>query len=140
MKVIGVTSRGYDYNQDCVTAGIDTRVDPFFDWIEEEMVRACNDGTRSDSACNENGESGGSENQGNGGNGSNTPPNDGENPAGSGSNPDGSNQSGGISDSTPADDRVVGVDGGGCRAGGMPTLSLLLFALFMVRRRKMVRI
>ena len=139
MKVIGVTSRGYDDNSDCITAGIDTRVDPFLDWIEEEMVRACNDGTRPDSACNENGESGGSGNQGNEGNDSNTSPNGGENPAGSEDNSQGTDLNGGTSGSSPANERVVGVDQGGCNAGGMPSLSALLLGVFMLRRRKTFR-
>ena len=46
MRLIGVTSHSYD-NSDCDhTGGVDTRVDYYLDWIDEQMRDACADGTR----------------------------------------------------------------------------------------------
>ena len=46
MRLIGVTSHTYD-NSDCDhTGGVDTRVDYYLDWIDEQMRAACEDGTR----------------------------------------------------------------------------------------------
>ena len=46
LRLIGVTSHAYD-NTDCFqTGGVDTRVDYFFDWIDDNMVSRCEDGTR----------------------------------------------------------------------------------------------
>lgn len=44
-RVIGVTSRAYD-RSDCNKGGVDTRVDAFFDWLDGEMTKACDDGDR----------------------------------------------------------------------------------------------
>ena len=44
-RVAGVTSRAYD-DSDCYRGGIDMRVDFFRAWITEQMVDACNNGTR----------------------------------------------------------------------------------------------
>lgn len=44
-RVIGVTSRAYDQS-DCARGGVDTRVDAFFAWVDDEMRGACSDGTR----------------------------------------------------------------------------------------------
>ena len=42
----GVTSHAYD-DSDCFeTGGVDTRVDAFLDWIDDEMRLRCDDGTR----------------------------------------------------------------------------------------------
>jgi len=47
IRVVGVTSHAYD-NSDCrVTGGVDTRVDAYLDWIDQEMRSRCADGTRS---------------------------------------------------------------------------------------------
>ena len=46
-RVVGVTSRAYD-ERDCEVGGLDTRVGAYLEWIEEEMLKACEDGTRSD--------------------------------------------------------------------------------------------
>ena len=43
--VIGVTSRGYDWG-DCNKGGIETRTDIFFEWLDDRMKRACDDGKR----------------------------------------------------------------------------------------------
>jgi hypothetical protein len=43
--VIGVTSRGYDWG-DCNKGGVETRVDIFFNWLDERMVSACASGLR----------------------------------------------------------------------------------------------
>jgi len=43
--VIGVTSRGYDWG-DCNKGGVETRVDIFFSWLDESMMRACSSGVR----------------------------------------------------------------------------------------------
>jgi MYXO-CTERM domain-containing protein len=45
--VIGVTSHAYSAEEDCYLGGVDTRVDAYLDWIEEAMIAACDDGTRS---------------------------------------------------------------------------------------------
>lgn len=46
LRLIGVTSHAYD-NTDCFqTGGVDTRIDYYFDWIEENMQSKCDDGTR----------------------------------------------------------------------------------------------
>ena len=46
MRVIGVTSHSFD-NSDCnETGGVDTRVMAYREWIENQMVERCEDGTR----------------------------------------------------------------------------------------------
>lgn len=45
VRVVGVTSHAYD-ERDCLVGGVDTRVGPYLDWIEDEMVVACEDGVR----------------------------------------------------------------------------------------------
>ncbi|MEC8382683.1 MAG: trypsin-like serine protease [Myxococcota bacterium] len=46
LRVVGVTSHAYD-DSDCFeTGGVDTRVDAFLDWIDDEMRLRCDDGTR----------------------------------------------------------------------------------------------
>jgi len=50
VRVIGVTSHAYD-ERDCDVGGVDTRVGPYLEWIDDEMVRACDEGVRSD--CDE---------------------------------------------------------------------------------------
>jgi len=45
-RLIGVTSHAYDLTDCYTTGGVDTRVDAYLDWIEEEMVAACDAGTR----------------------------------------------------------------------------------------------
>lgn len=44
-RVVGITSHAYDA-EDCNKGGVDTRVDVWFDWIDEHMRAACGDGTR----------------------------------------------------------------------------------------------
>jgi hypothetical protein len=44
-RVIGVTSRAYD-QEDCNKGGVDTRVDAFVDYLEDEMRTRCTAGTR----------------------------------------------------------------------------------------------
>lgn len=44
-RVVGITSHAYDA-EDCNKGGVDTRVDAWFDWIDEKMSDACADGTR----------------------------------------------------------------------------------------------
>jgi hypothetical protein len=46
MRLIGVTSHAYDQSDCNETGGVDTRVDAFLEWIDSEMVVACEDGTR----------------------------------------------------------------------------------------------
>ena len=48
-RVIGITSHAYD-ESDCEKGGIDTRVDTWLEWIDTEMIAACDSGARS--ACN----------------------------------------------------------------------------------------
>lgn len=43
--VIGVTSRGYDWGH-CNKGSVETRVDIFFSWLDESMMRACSSGVR----------------------------------------------------------------------------------------------
>ena len=45
-RLIGVTSHAYDYSDCYVTGGVDTRVDYYLDWIDDEMRMRCEDGTR----------------------------------------------------------------------------------------------
>jgi hypothetical protein len=44
-RVIGVTSRAYDQS-DCNKGGVDTRIDSFVDWIDDEMRQGCENGDR----------------------------------------------------------------------------------------------
>jgi hypothetical protein len=46
MRLIGVTSHAYDESDCASTGGVDTRVDAYLDWIEEELVSRCEDGSR----------------------------------------------------------------------------------------------
>lgn len=46
MRQIGITSHAYDMS-DCEKGGVDTRVDYYLDWIDDEMRSRCEDGTRS---------------------------------------------------------------------------------------------
>jgi hypothetical protein len=46
-RLVGVTSHAYDQNDCFETGGVDTRIDPYLEWIESEMVKRCEDGTRS---------------------------------------------------------------------------------------------
>jgi hypothetical protein len=44
-RVIGITSHAYD-ESDCQKGGVDTRVDSWLEWIDTEMVAACDSGAR----------------------------------------------------------------------------------------------
>lgn len=44
-RVIGITSHAYD-ESDCAKGGVDIRIDGYLDWIEEQMVAACQDNIR----------------------------------------------------------------------------------------------
>lgn len=44
-RVIGITSHAYD-QEDCAKGGVDTRVDAWLPWFDEQMTAACQDGTR----------------------------------------------------------------------------------------------
>jgi uncharacterized protein (TIGR03382 family) len=46
MRLIGVTSHAYDESDCDSKGGVDTRVDAYLDWIDNEMVTRCQDGTR----------------------------------------------------------------------------------------------
>lgn len=46
MRLIGVTSHAYDESDCASTGGVDTRVGPYLDWIEAELVSRCEDGSR----------------------------------------------------------------------------------------------
>jgi len=46
IRLIGVTSHSYDMTDCRETGGVDTRVDYYLDWIDEEMRSRCEDGTR----------------------------------------------------------------------------------------------
>ena len=46
-RVIGVTSHAYDLTDCDSKGGVDTRVDAFYDWIDETMREGCADGWRS---------------------------------------------------------------------------------------------
>lgn len=46
LRVIGITSHSYDRTDCASKGGVDTRVDAYLDWIDEQMVSACDDGTR----------------------------------------------------------------------------------------------
>ncbi|MBN2362460.1 MAG: trypsin-like serine protease [Deltaproteobacteria bacterium] len=45
-RVVGVTSHAYD-SSDCAKGGVDTRVDVWLDWIDEQMRAGCDNGNRS---------------------------------------------------------------------------------------------
>ena len=45
-RVIGVTSHAYDSTDCAEKGGVDTRVDAYLDWINQEMTAACVNGTR----------------------------------------------------------------------------------------------
>lgn len=46
MRIVGVTSHAYDTTDCKVKGGVDTRVDFYWAWIDEQMQAACADGTR----------------------------------------------------------------------------------------------
>ena len=46
LLLIGVTSHAYDESDCFETGGVDTRVDYYLNWINEEMTARCSDGTR----------------------------------------------------------------------------------------------
>ena len=46
MRQIGVTSHAWDESNCFKTGGVDTRVDYYLDWIEEQMSSRCEDGSR----------------------------------------------------------------------------------------------
>jgi len=46
MRLVGVTSHAYDSSDCAETGGVDTRVDFYLDWIDEEMRARCDDGSR----------------------------------------------------------------------------------------------
>ena len=46
MRLIGVTSHAYDESDCASTGGVDTRVGPYLEWIEAELVSRCEDGSR----------------------------------------------------------------------------------------------
>lgn len=46
-RVVGVTSHAYDLTDCYQTGGVDTRVDAYLEWIEDEMIEACDNGARS---------------------------------------------------------------------------------------------
>ena len=45
LALVGITSHAYD-EEDCLHGGVDTRIDPYLDWIESTLKAACEDGTR----------------------------------------------------------------------------------------------
>lgn len=45
-RVVGVTSHAYDQTDCTQTGGVDTRVDAYLDFLDDEMRAACKDGTR----------------------------------------------------------------------------------------------
>jgi hypothetical protein len=46
MRLVGVTSHAYDSSDCASTGGVDTRVDYYLDWIDEELRSRCDDGSR----------------------------------------------------------------------------------------------
>ena len=46
VRVVGVTSHAYDSTDCQQTGGVDTRVDYYLDWIDDELTSRCQDGTR----------------------------------------------------------------------------------------------
>ncbi len=46
LRVIGVTSHSYDQTDCFTTGGVDTRVDYYLDWIEQQMTSRCDSGDR----------------------------------------------------------------------------------------------
>jgi hypothetical protein len=45
-RLIGVTSHAYDLTDCAEKGGVDTRVDAYLEWIDDEMTAACEDGIR----------------------------------------------------------------------------------------------
>jgi secreted trypsin-like serine protease len=45
-RVVGVTSHSWDATDCASVGGVETRVDYYLDWIEDQMSDACADGTR----------------------------------------------------------------------------------------------
>ncbi len=45
-RLVGVTSHAYDQSDCRQTGGVDTRVDAYLDWIDQELRERCADGTR----------------------------------------------------------------------------------------------
>ena len=52
LRVVGVTSRAYDWKVDCITGSIDVRVDGYLDWIEHIKENSCARGERIEEKCN----------------------------------------------------------------------------------------
>ncbi len=46
LRVVGVTSHAYDTTDCRITGGVDTRVDAYLTWIDQELRARCADGTR----------------------------------------------------------------------------------------------
>ena len=46
LRLVGVTSHAYDQSDCDSKGGVDTRVDTYLSWIEEELVSRCTDGSR----------------------------------------------------------------------------------------------
>lgn len=44
-RVVGITSHAYD-ERDCTVGGVDTRVDAYLDWIDDELEKGCVTGKR----------------------------------------------------------------------------------------------
>jgi Synergist-CTERM protein sorting domain-containing protein len=45
-RLVGVTSHAYDYTDCASEGGVDTRVDAYLEWINEELTKRCEDGSR----------------------------------------------------------------------------------------------
>ena len=46
VRLIGVTSHAYDWTDCTETGGVDTRIDYYLDWIDDEMRARCESGER----------------------------------------------------------------------------------------------
>lgn len=130
LRVVGVTSHAFDQT-DCAKGGVDTRVNPYWDWINETMISACADGVRTlcpnhgslvipDSRAPDFGTVTG------GGSG------------GTGTNP-GDTGSGGIDDGNDDGTADANDGDGGCAATGLSPMAAVAILGLLARRRSTMR-
>lgn len=138
MRVIGVTSHAYDQSDCRRTGGVDTRVDAYLDWIDDQMRAACAAGTRS--WCEEEGilyaEDAGGDGGSQDGGAQDGGAGDGGLADGGGTAGDDTGDGGGA-DPSDDDDEESGLLGCGCSgAAGAPWAFGALLPVLALRRRR----
>jgi MYXO-CTERM domain-containing protein len=123
LRLVGVTSHLYDETL-CATGGVDTRVDAWLQWIDQEMKRACQQGQRS--WCQVPGI---------------IPPDYYKPGSDLGADPGGDGTAGSNTGGLPGSGHLPRVDDGGCTCAlahpdGSPPWILLLLAALLRRRRR----